>query len=280
MENQNPLKKHFRRPAIHIRLPSKGKFWKDGDLELNVTGDIPVYPMTTADEITLKTPDGLMSGESVVNVIQSCCPSIKNAWGMPGVDVDALLIAIRIASYGTDMELHTVCPHCEAKNDYTFNLSHINDGIKCPDFAKTLNLDGLEIKLRPLSYFEMTQTNIKSYEEQRMMDAIKDANLSEEERNVQVKASLTRIMEANELALLNSTESIKTDDGQLVTDKEFIKEYYKNASGKTVAAVKDRLNQLAAEGALPKSTIKCVECKKDFTTPMTFDYSSFFGLSS
>jgi hypothetical protein len=61
--------------------------------------------MTTKDEITLKTPDALLNGQGVVNVIESCCPAIKDAWAMPSIDVDATLIAIRIASYGNQMDL-------------------------------------------------------------------------------------------------------------------------------------------------------------------------------
>lgn len=282
MESQNPLKKHFRRPSIFFKLPSRGKFWAEGALELPATGDIPVYPMTTADEITLKTPDGLMNGSSVVEVIQSCCPSIKNAWDMPSVDTDALLIAIRIASYGSDMEMNTVCPHCNARNAYTFNLTAMLDQAKSPDYNKPVMFDGLEIKLRPLNYLEITKTNIKSYEEQRIVDSLKDESISDEVRNAEIKASVERIMAANEESLLASTEYIKTEDGDYITNKEFIKEYYENASANAVKAVRARMEEYAVEGALPVSTVECVEeeCGKQFSFPLTFDYSSFFGLSS
>ena len=102
---QNPLFKHFRQPAIHIKLPSEGQYWPAGSVEIPQTGELPIYPLTTRDELTLRTPDALMNGSSVVDVMQSCCPSIKNAWDMPSVDVDAILIAIRIASYGHELEV-------------------------------------------------------------------------------------------------------------------------------------------------------------------------------
>ena len=280
MESQNPLKKHFRRPSVYFKLPSRGKFWAEEDLVLGATGEISVYPMTSADEITLKTPDGLMNGASVVDVIQSCCPEIKNAWKMPSTDVDALLVAIRIASYGTDMDLGTTCPHCGEKNDYTFNLSAILDTIKCPDYETPVRYDDLEIKLTPLNYAKLTNTNVKAYEEQRILEALQNSTLSDDERNAQVKASVERIMEANEETLLESTEYIKTADGDIIQDKIFIKEYYENASGKAVKEVRARLEQIAQAGKLPDSTINCNECHKDFTVPLVFDYSSFFDLSS
>jgi hypothetical protein len=282
MENQNPLKKHFRRPAIYFKLPSRGKFWAESDIELSATGDIPIFPMTTGDEITLKTPDGLMNGSSVVEVIHSCCPSIKNAWGMPAVDIDATLIAIRIASYSSEMEMGTICPHCNNQNDYVFNLTAILDQIKCPDFTTPIMVDGLEVKLKPQTYQEITQTNIKSYEEQRIIDAIKNSDLSETDRNIRVKESVERIVRANELSLLASTEYIKTEDGDVISDKAFIKEFYDETSAKTVKTIRDKLDELNKAGALPSSTIKCAEeeCGKEFTVPLTFDYSSFFAISS
>ena len=94
---QNPLFKHFRQPAIHIKLPSEGQYWPAGSVEIPQTGELPIYPLTTRDELTLRTPDALMNGASTIHVIESCCPSIKDPWKMPLVDLDTLLISIRIA---------------------------------------------------------------------------------------------------------------------------------------------------------------------------------------
>ena len=105
MQNsQNPLQRFMRQPSIYIKLPSNGVFWAQGAVEMPVSGEIPVLPMSTTDEITLNTPDALMNGVGVVDMIHSCCPNIKNAWEIPVTDLDIILIAIRIASYGEKME--------------------------------------------------------------------------------------------------------------------------------------------------------------------------------
>ena len=98
--SDNPLAQYFRTPAIHLDLPSKGEGYPDGVLEMPDSGEVPVMPMTAIDEITYKTPDALFNGSSVVDVIQSCIPSIKDAWQMPITDLTAVLTAIRIASFG------------------------------------------------------------------------------------------------------------------------------------------------------------------------------------
>jgi hypothetical protein len=66
--------------------------------------------MTAIDEITYRTPDALFSGQAVVNVIHSCVPSIKNAWHAPVADLNSILVAIRIASYGHELEIETTTP--------------------------------------------------------------------------------------------------------------------------------------------------------------------------
>nr|NIU01198.1 hypothetical protein [Nitrosopumilaceae archaeon]NIU85959.1 hypothetical protein [Nitrosopumilaceae archaeon]NIV66026.1 hypothetical protein [Nitrosopumilaceae archaeon]NIX61800.1 hypothetical protein [Nitrosopumilaceae archaeon] len=51
----NPLKQYFRQPTIHISLPSNGKYYSEGSIEIPESGELPVYPMTAIDEITYKT---------------------------------------------------------------------------------------------------------------------------------------------------------------------------------------------------------------------------------
>ena len=79
-ENTNPLGKYYRQPQIYIRLPSQGKYYGPDVFTPTETGEIPVLPMTAKDELSFKTPDSMMSGQSTVDVIQSCVPNFKNAW--------------------------------------------------------------------------------------------------------------------------------------------------------------------------------------------------------
>ena len=106
-ENTNPLGKYYRQPQIYIRLPSKGKYYGPEVFTPTETGEIPVLPMTAKDELAFKTPDAMMSGQATVDVIQSCVPNFKNAWKMVNFDTDAVLLAIRIATYGETCLLYT-----------------------------------------------------------------------------------------------------------------------------------------------------------------------------
>ena len=64
----NPLQKYFRQPKVFIKLPSGGIYSKPGTIQGDA-GNVPVYGMTGMDEIIVRTPDALLSGESTATVI-------------------------------------------------------------------------------------------------------------------------------------------------------------------------------------------------------------------
>ena len=120
--NTNPLKQYFRRPEIYIKLPSGGNFYPEGSIDLPENKELPVYPMTAIDEITSKTPDALFNGTAVVDIIKSCLPNIKDPWSVPSIDLDHILIAIRVASNGNLLDIESICPSCNEEASYDINL--------------------------------------------------------------------------------------------------------------------------------------------------------------
>lgn len=276
----NPLVKHFRQPAIYFKLPSQGNFWPEGSLELPMTGEIPVYPMTAKDEITLRTPDALLNGQGVVDVIQSCCPNIKDAWAMPSTDVDPVLIAIRIASYGPDMDFDIQCPHCNHDHSVSVALSTVLEKFVPGDYTKKINTNDIIIKLKPHAYFSINKRNQISFEEQRILDAIASSELTDEEKTTEYNKHLARIVDLNVEMLVNSTDYIETPDGAVVNRSDFIKEFYINCASEIVHAVQKNLDDLLETSGLAPQVGSCPSCEKEYTVPITFDYANFFGNGS
>ena len=126
MNPANPLQKFFRQPKIYVTLPSKGLFYEPGAF-IGDYNNVPVFAMTGMDEIVYKTPDALYSGEATAKVIESCCPFVKNAKVMPSIDIDALIIAIRIATFGDKLSVSQKCTACETENDYDIDLKGMLD---------------------------------------------------------------------------------------------------------------------------------------------------------
>lgn len=278
----NPLAKHFRQPAIYLQLPSGGKYWPDGSIDLPLNGQIPVYPMTTRDEISIRTPDALLNGESVVGVIKSCCPAITNPWKMPSIDVDAVLIAIRIASYGQAMDIDTICPStaCKHQNTHSLDLTSVLDGIRAPNYDVPVEVQDLKIKIKPQSYFEGYKNNNLNFEEQRLMQIINDQDMSEEDKLKKYGEHMQRLVDINLTILASGTEYIETSDGTRVNDFNFIKEFYDNADNKIIKSVRGRFDKINEGMALPRPRVQCSECEFEYPVEIEFDYTRFFNNAS
>ena len=276
----NPLRAHFRQPAIYIKLPSRGQFWNNG-LDLPETGELPVYPMTARDEIVLRTPDALLNGQGVIDVIESCCPNITNAWAMPSTDVDALLIAIRIASYGDNMSFDTTCPHCNEEHQYQTGLSGFLDSIQTPNYNKKLVHNNIQIKLKPQDYKSLNETNQIKYEEERLLNTLAGPDVNEEIRVAEYKQHLERLVNLNAKVLVDNTEYIElTDTGTVVAEPEFISEFYFNCDADICKELRKAIEEVGKQGAIKSQIAECQSCNKTYEVPLTFDYANFFVKSS
>jgi hypothetical protein len=277
-EQSNPLSKFFRQPAIYVKLPSKGRWWANDALDLPVLGEVPVYPMTTRDEITLRTPDALLNGQGVVDVIQSCCPSIKNAWLMPSVDVDAVLIAIRIATYGNSMDFNSVCPHCRNDNVHGVDLGPLLDSINCPDYQKPVQYQTLKIKLHPQKYFTVNQSNRIQFEEEKISQTL---NMGQDVdpmiKATELSKSMTRLVELGIDSIVDSVEYIELDTAERIAKQEHIKEFFQNAESSVMRSIQDELRNIAEQAKIKPLSLQCLECEKPYNLELTFDYANFFS---
>ena len=182
-KKSNPLAGFMRQPKIYIRLPSGGAYWPAGSLAIPENKEFAVYSMTAKDELAFKTPDALMNGQAVVDVIQSCIPSIKNAWATPNIDLDLILVAIRIATYGEMMEISHVVPGTTETVEHSIDLRVMLDQLSVNQWEDAVEINEfLTCFVRPLTYKHITQTGLKTFETQRLMQAVNDESLSEERK--------------------------------------------------------------------------------------------------
>jgi hypothetical protein len=272
----NPLFKHFRQPAIYLKLPSQGRFWPDDAIDLPPTGELPIYPMTVKDEITIKTPDALMNGLGVVEVIQSCCPNIKNAWKTPAADLDAILIAIRLASYGSDMDIETTCPKCNEENSNVIDLTVLLDNYKMPHYTSTA-IEDLTFNFKPQAYETINNNNMMVFEQQKLLDTISRSDLPDEEKTKQFNLIFPKLTEMNVMSLVYCIESIVTDDDKEVTESKYIKEFVENCDRKVYSAIKDKIETIAKSTKPESLNITCPECQETYMSELSFDNANFFG---
>ena len=279
MTSFNPLTRYFRQPTIFLRLPSDGQHYGPGDLDMPENGELPVYPMTVRDEIINKTPDALFNGTSVVSLIESCIPNVKNAWVVPSIDLDAMLIAIKIATYGKDIEVFGVCTHCNESSDYTIDLNQQLALIGRTQYQKSDKIGQFEILFKPLTFKEINDTNQEQFNEQKLSEVLPTADLTDNEKLKQINDLVLKITEGTIKALSNSISSIRTDD-IIVDDTSQISEFLNNCSTQIFNAIKDAAIEKRNASSLRPLKFTCSHCSKDYEQPLTLDLANFFGRSS
>ena len=276
---KNPLANWYRQPKIYVKLPSKGKFYKTGAIDISANEEYPVYAMTAKDELMFKTPDALLSGQSTVEVIKSCIPAMSDPWAMPSIDLDFCLIAIRVATYGESMEVGTDCPHCKASNSYDINLLEWMQVFNNFIFVDTIEIDPLTVHIRPYNYKEITKTSIKTLEQQRLFAVINDEQIGDEEKLEKFGKSFVKITELTVDIIADCITQIETPNGASV-DKTQIKEFINNCSKDVFEKIQQHIAGLREQIELKAKDVKCGECEKEFSLPITMDQSNFFAVRS
>jgi hypothetical protein len=275
----NPLANYFRQPKIFIRLPSQGRFYPEGSLDKSAIDEYPVFAMTAKDELMFKTPDALMNGQATVSVIKSCIPAIKDPWNMPSLDLDACLVAIRIATYGENMDVTATCPNCQTINDLVMSLLGYLDSVSQFVYEDTLHIDPLIIKIRPYSYREVSKAAIKTLEQQKIFAIVNDESMSDELKLEKFGASFLKLTEMTVDVICGCIESITTPEG-IVTDAAIIKNFMENTTSEIFNTIKDHVDRMKESMKLQAQQAKCTNCSHEWSVNLEMDQTNFFDRGS
>ena len=278
----NPLAGFMRQPKLYIKLPSNGDYWPEGSLAKTETGEYPVFSMTAKDELTLKVPDALMNGQAVVDVIQSCVPNIKNAWVTPNIDLDVLLIAIRIATYGQNMKVPLNNPDLDVEYevDLTNTLGQLQNQISWNP-AVPINQD-MTVFVKPSTYKQITHSALQTFETQKILQIADSSDMSDEQKAKLFKENFDKLNEVAIGIVNDSVVRVETSGG--TTDNQaYIREFMSNVDKEIFKKIKDHLEVMREQNQIRPLKVKPTEemIAAGYSTdlveiPLVFDASSFF----
>jgi len=275
-DENNPLRQFFRRPAVHITLPSGGESYLPEDIEWPENKELPVYPMTAIDEITTKTPDALFNGTAMVEIIKSCVPSIKNPWALLSTDLDTVLISIKAAGGQETIDVESECENqeCKALGTYGINLQILLRSLQAGDYETPLKMNELEIYFAPLKYKQMNEAGLKQFEIQAKYKNL--SSIEDQQERTLVSAEALKDITILTMEILSQTiVKITTPEGE-VTDTDHIHDFLKNADTKTYETVRDHNTHLREKSTIKPLDIKCEECGHEYKQPFTLNASDFF----
>lgn len=277
----NPLGQYFRKPGLNVALPSGGKFYKTPP-KVTVDGEISVYPMTAKDELLVKNADSLLNGDAIVQLIKSCVPDISDPREMPNPDVDAVLLAIRKATYGEKMEITASCPCNEWSGTYSIGVDNLLMKIKNIDPVNNVTLEnGLVVKITPSTLADQNRLGMVQFENVRKLQAVMDSD--DEDLKLRVSNEVTsRNIELAQEIITKVILSVETPDGNEVSDRAAIGEWLSQLETGEFKKIEDKIRIINQSGAETKVEVGCGKegCTQRFDIEFTLDPVSFFAQGS
>lgn len=278
----NPLKQYFRQPALYLKLPTLGRWYDGGDVRTNEDAEIAIYGLSAVDDIMLNTPDAMLNGKALENVVKNCAPDVLNVKKILVPDLESVFLGIKMATNGGKYEVERKCPKCNHENNFEVNCAHLLDTMSYVEESDTVVRfsDQLEIRVRPYT-FEMRQIFMqRQFEEERTLRAIDEKNtaVDEFEKARILAESVEKLSRMTFDLVSRSIESIALiQEGITVTDPAQISEWLVNISKQQADIVIETVNKLNEVG--PKRSVQavCSACSNEWEETLNFDPVSFFG---
>lgn len=260
---ENPLlvKLKKRVPGETFRLPSRGLFYTNGELDPEVdNGEVVVYPMNSTDELKMRNQDMLFQGTAITETIARCVPQILKPGKLIASDIDYLLTCLRKVSYGPLLPLKHKCRHCDAP-EHEFNLSIDHFIRNAKEITQeqydrtTIILDeAYTIKLRPCTFDEF----------------IKVLQRSNQEFDSAEKVSSW--LDASFAAVIRSVDNVK--------DKALIMEWLRELPLNVKEELSNEMERVNQWGVEFDFEIKCEKCGTPDNLSTSLNPTSFFTLPS
>jgi len=279
----NPLSQFMRMPEIFITLPSGGKFNHPADVELSMSGELGVAAMTTKDDLTLKSPEGLLNGESISSIIQSCCPGIKNVRNLPAPDLDVILLAIRHATYGDDMDFDIKCPNCDHEELYSMSISESLSNMEfLEDEYFVTFANNVKVYVKPFTYELSVKESLQKYHEAQAVKLLVDEDLNlNPEKATEFTKSLHNLADLmTELCSHCIVKILDPEDNQLEATDEQINEWIKFLPRGDAELIQNKIAEINSIGTPKEKTVICAKCEHEWKANVSIDPASFFGISS
>jgi len=277
VQQTNPLKQYFRSFKLYLKLPSGNKYYNPGVINFNDNNEVGVLPMTGKDELILKNPDALLNGEALVEVLTSCVPALKEPRALLTNDIDALITAIRFATFNGSLETQLYCPACNHLNIFHLDLQYALDNMTELEPEYIVYLDtGLSVFVKPYAFPEILKELHSQFERTKLGRSIENENLSDEKKS-EIFTNAFKNLAILKFELMTSSiiKVINEQDNINVTEPKFIKEFLQNIDSKSADKISDLINEINKVGVKRTFTAKCEKCSHEWESEIDFNPVNF-----
>jgi len=166
--------------------------------------------------MVLKNPDSLLNGEALKHVLASVAPDIKDVNEIPAPDIDAILVSMRMASYGDDMELDVShrCNASEGKSQrITVSLGGILGTLRPieADVGKVTLSSGIKVELKPYTLDAQSRLLRQQFVTMRQLQALESKENSTVDQKAEVaNKGYAALVDLSQETLAQSIMSVYT----------------------------------------------------------------------
>lgn len=279
----NPLVKYYTDPKTYVKLPSGGNYYTETP-EMSVDGEIGVLAMTAVDEMMFQSPDNLLNGESLFKVIARCVPAIKNPREIPTPDLDAILVGMRIATYGNELETNANCPQCNHENNYTVSLPVLLANMTMLESETVIQLNSdITLKVKPFTVSSSISLALYAVEIGQMQKQL--AGQGEIDEEAAIRAIQTTMNKSSERLVDLIAQSvlevqIKEAEGDpiVVTDPRQIREWIEVITVNEYKEIRKQIDDISNLGIEKSMHARCTECGHEWDVQIGVDPASFFDM--
>jgi len=190
-------------------------------------------------------------------------------------------MTIRMATYGTSMTMPIKVPGTSIEKELVLDLQESLNSILSAQYNDTFFYQNMEVKTKPLTYKEFTESAIQTFEQQRIQKIVDDTKMNDEEKVKAFQVTFKKLTELSVGMVANTIASI-TVDGETVTDAKQIKEFLENTDKQFFSSIMEHLEKNREVFQLKPQIIKSSEeeikngAPAEYTIPVAFDSANFF----
>lgn len=294
-------------PGVSIALPTRGIYYPAGTFQDGTDlNDFPVGVLTMVDEMRFRDPYLQASGKAMKEMVLRLRPQIQDFDVLCDIDIEAIILAARLASYGTHLDQHITCSNpdtyeemnpdtneptgeklsvCRYEEDRTIDLgvvalnyAPIED---LEEFVFTLEPYNQEITLKPITHAMSLRMTKSFIDRQRNIDRLNEFGDEVSVMDDRVINSYMSIMDMSidmtiEL-VADSIFSVKRAKGKSIYTHDFIIEWVKRLPPEAIQFINGKINELI-ERIKRMSVVDytCPECGHEQKIPLVLDADKLF----
>lgn len=284
--------------TISIALPTMGRFYEDGVLDDDADpSDLKINALGIMAELSTRDPFILASGKGMELLIPQICPSVLQPSSLSEIDLEAILIASRIATHGNTMVVEHTCSNMVANGeDETLALCNEENRINVDMYDIIMRYEPIEFSdifvvefpeyhqkvfLRPLEYGQALAILRETLNTRKETNALEDTDVTElitnEDKIDEYAANIMKQAVSTMESIIHSIFYVESGNGGRVHDSDQIKEWLMAISKENVKKIIDQIGKLSASlSGKNIITYQCSGCNKENTTNIELDIQKLF----